>query len=114
MHPSKKYLIPGLKVLSIAFIIISDSSSCRKEEERIMVVRNDNISDISSTSAKAHATIIDIGNGIEQHGHCWSTSAEPSPEDNENMTKNGHVSAPGSYIGTMEDLMPDTKYYARA
>ncbi len=30
------------------------------------------------------------------------------------MTKNGPVSAPGSYISTMEGLMPDTKYYARA
>jgi uncharacterized protein (TIGR02145 family) len=114
MHASKKCLISSLKVLTIAFVIISASSSCKKEEERIMVVKNDNISDISSTSAKAHATIIDIGNGIEQHGHCWSTNTEPSLEDNENITKNGPVSSPGSYISAMEGLMPDTKYYARA
>ena len=114
MHPSTKCLISGLKVLTVVFIIISASSACKKEEERIMGVRNDSISDISSTSAKAHATIIDIGNGIEQHGHCWSRSAEPTLDDNENITEDGPVSVPGSFSSTMEDLMPDTKYYARA
>ncbi len=114
MQPSIKRLIPGLKVLTILFIIISACSSCKKEEERIMAVRNDSISDISSTSAKAHATIIDIGNGIEQHGYCWSTSAEPTLDDNEDITEQGPVSVPGPFSSTIKDLMPDTKYYARA
>jgi hypothetical protein len=44
-------------VLTPAFIIIFPLSSCIKEEEKIMKVINDSISDVSNTSAKAFATI---------------------------------------------------------
>ncbi|UCH14059.1 MAG: hypothetical protein JSV22_13270 [Bacteroidales bacterium] len=114
MQPQIKTLLSSLKVLTVVFFFISATSSCKKEEERIMAVTNDSISDISSTSAKAHATIVDIGNGIEQHGQCWSTSTEPTLDDNENMTEEGSVNAAGSFTSTMVNLMPDTKYYTRA
>jgi uncharacterized protein (TIGR02145 family) len=114
MQPSIKLLISGLKILIVVFITVLYSSSCKKEEERIMAVTNDSISNISSTSAKAYATIIDIGNGIEQHGHCLSTGTEPTLNDNEGITENGPASNAGSFSSTIENLMPDTKYYARA
>ncbi len=108
-----KRLISISKILTIIFIIIAISSTCKKEE-KIMKVKNDNITDISSTSAVAHATIIDVGVGIEQHGHCWSTNAEPSVTDNENMTAMGPVTTPGTYTSNMSDLAPDRKYYVKA
>jgi len=114
MHPSIKPFIQNLKVLAAVFIIIVTTSACKKEEEKIMVVRNDSIVAITSTSAIVHATIVDIGNGIDQHGHCWSTNEEPTLEDNENMSENGSVSVPGTFITTMQNLMPDTKYYTTA
>jgi uncharacterized protein (TIGR02145 family) len=109
-----KHLISISKTLAVIIIIIAISSTCKKEEEKIMKVRNDSISEISYTTATAYATIIDIGEGIDQHGHCWSTSAEPTVNDNENMTENGPANSPGTFISIMEDLMPDTKYYVRA
>jgi uncharacterized protein (TIGR02145 family) len=114
MHPSIKPFIQSLKVLVAVFIVIAATSTCKKEEEKIMVVRNDSIAAITSTSAIVHATIVDIGNGIDQHGHCWSVNEEPTLEDNENMSEKGPVSVPGSYTSTMQDLMPGTKYYTRA
>jgi uncharacterized protein (TIGR02145 family) len=114
MYPSIKPFIQNLKVLAAVFIVIATTSACKKEEEKIMVVINDSIEAITSTSAIVHATIIDIGNGIDQHGHCWSVNEEPTLEDNENISESGPVSAPGSYTSSMQNLMPDTKYYTRA
>jgi uncharacterized protein (TIGR02145 family) len=114
MYPSIKPFVSNFKVLAAVFIVIAAISACKKEEEKIMVVRNDSISAITSTSAIVQATIVDIGNGIDQHGHCWSTNEEPTLEDNENISEKGSVSAPGSYTSDMQNLMPDTKYFTRA
>jgi uncharacterized protein (TIGR02145 family) len=114
MHLSEKIKIKSLKVLAAVFIVIVFSSACKKEEEKLMVVRNDSISAITSTSAIVHSTIIDIGNGIDQHGHCWSANEGPTLEDNENMSEMGPVSVAGPYTSTMQNLMPNTKYYTRA
>ena len=114
MHPSIKPFILNLKLLAAVFIAIAATSACKKDEEKIMAVRNDSIAAITSTSAIVHATIVDIGNGIDQHGHCWSVNEEPTLEDNENMSENGPASVAGSYTSDMQDLMPGTKYYTRA
>jgi uncharacterized protein (TIGR02145 family) len=98
----------------ILFLIIISFFSCKKEEERIMLVTNDSISDISYTTAIANATIIDQGEGIEQHGHCWSTSDKLSVNENDNKTENGVKNNTGAYSSTMSNLLPDTKYYVRA
>ncbi len=96
------------------FIIIFSLSSCIKEVEKIMKVRNDSISDVSNTSAKALATIIDLGSGIDQHGHCWSTSADLTVEINDDKSENGPVKGTGSFTSIITGLLPDTKYYVRA
>jgi uncharacterized protein (TIGR02145 family) len=100
--------------LGILVLILVSFFSCKKEEERIMVVSNDSISEIAHTTARAYATIIDPGKGIEQHGHCWSTSGEPTIYENENKTENGPANKSDSYSSMMTDLLPGTKYYVRA
>lgn len=79
-----------------------------------MSVSNDNITDISYTTATANATIIDPGEGIEQHGHCWSTDEEPTISTKENITENGPINNAGPYSSTLTSLSPGTKYYVRA
>ncbi|UCH14415.1 MAG: PKD domain-containing protein, partial [Bacteroidales bacterium] len=81
---------------------------------KIMNVRNDSISEISNTSAKAFATIIDIGPGVDQHGHCWSINTEPTIIANEGITENGQANTPGKYSSTLTGLSQNTKYYVRA
>jgi uncharacterized protein (TIGR02145 family) len=105
---SHKNLIPSI----IIFLLIISVFSCIKE--KIMSVSNDSISDISYTTATAHATIIDPGEGIEQHGHCWSTNVEPTISTKENITENGPINNSGSYSSTLTGLAPGTKYYVRA
>jgi uncharacterized protein (TIGR02145 family) len=101
-------------VFTLVFIIIFPLSSCIKEEEKIMKVRNDSISDVLNTSAKAHATVIDLGSGIDQHGHCWSTSAELNIDINDGKSELGSLDNTGQFTSEMKDLSPDTKYYVRA
>ncbi|UCH14356.1 MAG: fibrobacter succinogenes major paralogous domain-containing protein [Bacteroidales bacterium] len=79
-----------------------------------MQVLFDSITDISYTTARAYATIIDPGDGIEQHGHCWSTSAETISVDNENKTENGNTNSAGSYTSDLTGLVSNTTYYIRA
>ena len=98
----------------ILFLTIIFFFSCKKEEEKIMKVRNDSISDISYTTAKATATIIDPGDGIKQHGHCWSTDAESINIDNETKTENGPANTAGPYSSIITSLSPNTSYYVRA
>ncbi len=107
MNTSKKLIL-----LIIAFLSIISFLSCKKE--KMMSVSNDSITDVSYTTAKANATIIDIGEGIEQHGHCWSTNAEPSIITKENLTENGPIDYSGSYSSMLTGLSPGTKYYVRA
>ncbi len=101
-------------LISILFSLVISFFSCKKEDERIMRVRNDSISDISYITAKAIATIIDPGVGIVQHGHCWSANAEPTINENENMTDNGQINNTGPYSSILTSLTPGTKYYVRA
>lgn len=102
-----------LYFIVIASIFISIfPSSCKKEEEKVMKVRNDSISSVSILTAKAHATVIDIGLGLSQHGHCWST--DEVPDVNDSKTEKGSKTVTGAYISNLTDLLPNTKYYIRA
>ena len=104
-------ILPGFL---LTILMTLSFPSCKKEHEKIMNVNNDSISEISNTSAKVFATIIDIGAGIDQHGHCWSTDADPTVVENENKTENGAVHNTGSYSSIMTGLLPNTKYFVRA
>ena len=109
MNTFKKILLFNyLLLLLISFI------ACKKEKERVMTVINDSISDVSYITAKAYATIIDPGEGIKQHGHCWSTNAESITINTENKTENGAAYTPGSYSSILTNLSPDESYYVRA
>lgn len=80
-----------------------------------MKVKIDSIYDISETSAKAIGTVLDLGNGIEEHGHCWSTNPAPEyGEDEVSFTEKGEVSRVGAYTSNISPLEPETKYYIRA
>ena len=103
-----------LILLNILFLLMISFHSCKKEKERYMKVGNDSISDISYTTAKAYAAIIDIGEGVEQHGHCWSTNTESITVDNENKTENGSTNSVGQYYSNLSGLSPNTTYYFKA
>ncbi len=52
------------------------------------------------------------GSIILNHGHCWSTSQDPTILDSK--TDFGQVSSVGSFSSQAKDLSPNTVYYVRA
>ena len=99
----------GIKILIvIVFVLLY---SCVKIE-REAKVETGSISNIAITSAIATGNLIDQGEGIIDHGHCWSTTANPTTNDSKTSLR----TAPGVGIFTSElqGLQTGTKYFLKA
>jgi|GEM_PF-6171008 len=70
-------------------------------------------SNIWSTSATGNGNITGLGFPYPTaYGICWSTSADPTVEDNK--TNSGPTSTTGAFTGSITSLTPGTTYYVRA
>ena len=76
---------------------------------------------VTTQAATAVAKITATGNGnvtnlgspaATQHGHCWSTSANPTIADSK--TENGVPAATGPFTSAITGLTPNTLYHTRA
>jgi len=76
-----------------------------------MLVETGGVSNISTTTADISGTVIDVGEGATQHGHCYGTSA--SPLISGTKTTLG-VAATGNFTSNLTGLEPSTTYYVRA
>jgi len=66
----------------------------------------------SSTSLIATGDILDLGDMVTDHGHCWATTPNPTIEDNK--TSLGTVTNRGVFTSQIINLTPNTTYYMRA
>jgi len=70
------------------------------------------MTDIVLPNAKAHGTIVMLGvPPCTQHGHCWSTSPNPTIADDKTELGAG---AEGTFESPLTDLLAATTYYVRA
>lgn len=107
----KKLILPGISILSIFIVVLIHS--CKKQDVyRVIKISTDTIANISDTTALVFGTIIDAGDGITQHGHCWSTNEDPTISDN--FVDNGETSETGEFTSTLKGLVPGTVYYIKA
>jgi uncharacterized protein (TIGR02145 family) len=75
------------------------------------IIITNNINNITATSALCGGEIIDDGGSpIIARGVCWSTS--PNPTINDNKTNDG--AGTGSFTSSLTDLIVSTTYYFRA
>ncbi len=65
-----------------------------------------------ATSASIIGNIIDMGEGITQHGHFWSEN--PNPGINDSKTELGPANAIGPYTSNLAGLKEGRSYYVRA
>ena len=88
-------------------------SGCKKLDlKREIAVTTDTIT-VSNTIVTANGTVIDLGKGnIPNHGHCWSTSTNPTIDDD--TTSLGAVSQTAVFSSDITNLITDTTYYIRA
>ena len=83
------------------------------ETEKIVLpaVTTMQVSDVTMTSAKCGGEVTSEGNGtVTARGICWSTSQNPTIEDN----KTNDGSGTGSFASQIPDLVPNTQDYVRA
>ena len=67
---------------------------------------------VQATTATGNGTLVDVrGSAVTEHGHCWSTSANPTTADSK--TTNGAATA-GAFTSAIIDLTAGTTYYIRA
>ena len=109
----RNYYIPlltGSLLIFLAFLIYS----CEKLDiKRVTKVKTGSITNITSNSCNAEGTIIDKGEEIiEEHGHCWSVTKNPSISDS--ITHLGFRSTTGSFTSNMTGLSSNTTYYIKA
>jgi uncharacterized protein (TIGR02145 family) len=103
-------LLKPYNFLSIILTFIT-IFSCEKIE-REAKVETGAVKDITTTSARATGNIIDLGDGITDHGHCWSLTTNPTVSDSK--TALGTITRTGSFTSELQNLLPGTTYYLGA
>ena len=114
MDINKLKALPLSLKLTVTLIIAALFSSCTEKNEKAMEVINDSISQIETSSAVAFATVIDIGEGIEEHGHCWSENTVKPAINNSHNTTHGKKTSAGSYSSAINGLSANNTYYVWA
>ena len=78
----------------------------------VPTVSTDEVSDIHETWANGHGSVTnDGGSTVTERGICWSTSSNPTINDNHAADANGGV---GSFVISMNNLTLGTSYHMRA
>lgn len=101
----------GLIIFIFSVLITQAFLSCKKLE-RSMFVSTGAVTEIHTNSAQVSASIIDIGEGVLQHGHCYSKTADPALSGQK--TSLGRADANINFTSQISGLEPGTKYYVTA
>ncbi len=76
-------------------------------------VTTNSVTDTGLFSARIYGTITSYGNTLpEAHGICWNTTGNPQVTDN--FSDEGIVESSGSFQSMLENLEPNTTYFARS
>lgn len=92
-------------------IIYGEEKSFKTVEIMTPELTTNNVTDITTNSAKCGGNVTSDGNAtVTARGVCWSTSPNPTIEDNKTTDGN----ATGNFISNLTNLTDNTTYYVRA
>jgi uncharacterized protein (TIGR02145 family) len=95
------------------FVLLFLINSCKKDElPREVKIKTTDVTEIMATTARANGDVIDLGEGIDDHGHCWSISPNPVITDTRSSLGNSNI--PGTFKSDLINLNPGQTYYVRA
>ena len=103
----KKYIV----FIVLLLLCLLCLTTCTKDE-RQMLVQTGAVTNILTTSAYVSGDILDLGEGVSQHGHCWSTSPNTSTDDTK--TTLGIPPGTGGFTSELAGLLPGTTYFVKA
>lgn len=86
-------------------------TTCSKIEKE-MKVSTGQADDILETTASVSGSIIDVGEGATQHGHCYGTTTGVTVAGSK--TQLGKPVATGTFSSQLTGLLPNTQYYSKA
>lgn len=72
------------------------------------------VNNILANTAKASGTVVDIGEGATQYGHCYSTSKDVNLGGTSLKTELGKPNSTGIYESQLISLAAGTTYYIKA
>ena len=88
------------------------SFATTSEEVLLPTVITEEVTDITTDSATSGGNVTsDGGATVTARGVCWSTSQNPTIDDNDGMTTDGNGT--GSFTSNIPNLAPNTRYYVR-
>lgn len=97
-----------------AMIFLASLFTCTKDEPRLMKVLNDSIAEISVATVKVYFTVVDVGEGIDQYGQCWSKeNQDPTLESCDDSLSGPSIMKTGLKVQTIANLNPGSRYYIR-
>ncbi len=103
----KKLIILPLSFFAASLFIFT---GCKEESP---VISRLSITEITANSAKSKAYVTDDGGAsVTSRGVVWSTSENPTVDENKGMTDEGKGT--GEFTSELTDLTPNTSYYVRA
>lgn len=94
----------------LIFFFIGLFCSCTKIQREAKVVTK-GYTGVSFTTATVTGDIVDLGNGVIDHGFCWSLSSNPSKNDM--YVPLGTALFTGAYTSVLPNLSPGQTYYIR-
>ena len=107
-------LFVGLFSVLLLFIGCVKEDLPRPPEDRIVgdpVVTTADVTDITTSTAKCGGEVVmEKGNELSARGVCWSTSPNPTIEDNHTIDGEGK----GSFESDISGLTANVTYYVRA
>ena len=99
-------------LVSIVLLLFSIISCEKRDFKSVAKVETKKISEIMATTVKATGDIIDLGDGITDHGHIWGFVSKLSISDY--VTHLGAALKTGAYTSELKNLVPGKTYYTRA
>lgn len=111
LDPDTEYFIRAYSISNLG-INYGNQVNFKTYDGTILVTTND-VNHITFTTAQCGGNIIfDGGSTITVKGVVWSTSEEPTIEENIGMTSDGMGS--GSFTSNITGINPETNYYIRS
>ena len=104
-------MIRNKLILLFLLFAVSVLTTCRKLE-KVMMVTTGSVSDTTYNSASISGQIVDLGEGVTEHGHCYATN--PNVAVSGLKTAKGVPSGEGEFTSQLTNLEPGTKYYVAA
>jgi uncharacterized protein (TIGR02145 family) len=101
------------KIVSFILLMSYLCISCKKDElPREAKAETRSVSEIKATTARASGEIIDLGKGINDFGHCWSLTVNPTVSGSK--TSFGSVNQIGVFTSDLTNLEPSRVYHIKA